>query len=378
MYSSSFYTDFLNSTSDIYPLLKNISFSCDEQPIKTTKEAIVLEAVYQMLPHQDSLKQKCLSLRAERWSKNRGVPSVEFLLTYSNLIEEMQCGLLEKTEFDYFEHKAIFKPSFLYDTENQVLFDHEIFSTVAVPQKDNGFVPTYNPVGGFTTSDYDPFSQQFIDYSVVCAKNGNPVLDIATGFGVATLPALEKGASVICNDVSSKNLAVVHQLYQQQIQSQQERLKLFPAMFPNEFQGISHGTIGAILICRLLHFFTGEKIMEALTVAKKLLVSGGKIFIVAETPYLKNWQSFIPEYEKRCENGTTWPGEINDSSKFETEGYIKKLPPFMHLLDKNILIDALEEVGFAIEKADYIDRRGIFPDELTLSGRESIGIVGVN
>lgn len=378
MFSNGLYTDLLNHLFDLHPFLKNISFSQDSQVVRLTKEAIILEGLYKSSSSDEYSQNTCLLLRANRWSKNCGVPSVEFLLTYANIIEEIQNSLHEKTEFHYLNDMTVFKPSFTYDTVNQVLFDPEIFSTVSLPEETNGFIPTHNPVGGFTTRDPDPFSQEFIDYSIVCAKNGYPVLDIATGFGVATLPALKKGASVICNDISPKNLAVVHQLYQQQETSKSGRLKLFSAMFPNEFMEIPHGTIGAILICRLLHFFTGEKIIEALNVAKNLLIPGGKIFIVAETPYLKNWQSFIPEYKKRCVNGLTWPGEIKDSSQYETEGYIKKLPSFMHLLDKKILIDALKTVGFSIEKAEYVDRHGIFPDGLILSGKESIGIIGVN
>ena len=76
---------------------------------------------------------------------------------------------------------------------------------------------------------------------------------------------------------------------------------MIPGELPDELIGLPEKFFDAILICRVLHFFTGAKIEESLALLSKLLAPGGKIYIVCETPYLKNWQRFIPEFNKRVE-----------------------------------------------------------------------------
>ncbi len=364
------YSNLLDCFAKKIQFLNETSF-LKKDILQSTTEAIIIENIYQNLPDNNNLKSHCFSLRAKRWRKNFGVPTTDFFLSYSQFFEkklEPEIDLIFSQHF--FEH-------FIKDDTNEILYNPAAIFSIPLPQDNNNFISTYNLVGGYTTNYLDEFSQMFVNYSKQCAENNFPVMDIAAGFGIATLSALKNGAKVFCNDIEPKNLSVIYQKYNC-TQPQNGKLHLFNAKFPEEFTEIENGSIGAILICRLLHFFKGEKIIQALTIAKKLLTPGGKLFIVAETPYLKNWELFIPEYEQRCQEKILWPGEIQDSAKYETDGYKDKLPQFMHLLDKQVLIAALTKVGFSIEKSEYIDRRGTFPEQLTLSGKESIGIIGVN
>lgn len=52
----------------------------------------------------------------------------------------------------------------------------------------------------------------------------------------------------------------------------------------------------------------------------KLLAPEGKIYIVCETPFLKNWQRFIPEFNRRVGNKVEWPGEITEPAEYEVVG----------------------------------------------------------
>ncbi|HMT02473.1 MAG TPA: hypothetical protein PKD00_04075 [Burkholderiales bacterium] len=97
--------------------------------------------------------------------------------------------------------------------------------------------------------------------------------------------------------------------------------------------------------------------------------------IVCETPYLRNWQKFIPEYEHRVIQGWNWPGEINNPADFESSGRASTLPKFVHWLTKDILDQILIKTKFTIEKSSYIDRIGQFPNDLLLDGRESVGAI---
>lgn len=57
------------------------------------------------------------------------------------------------------------------------------------------WIPVLNG-DGYATLDLEPFSQEFIDYS---SKIKYPVLDAGAAYGLTSITALRKGATVICN-----------------------------------------------------------------------------------------------------------------------------------------------------------------------------------
>jgi SAM-dependent methyltransferase len=238
-------------------------------------------------------------------------------------------------------------------------------------------------LGGFTTAACDPFSQRFIEQAAQLAKSGGKVLEIGAAFGTATLEALAKGATVFCNDINPENLAVVQKRFQEinqeNIDKADTKLVLIPGEFPSELTALPNKFFNAILICRVLHFFTGRKIEESLALISKLLTSGGKIYIVCETPYLKNWQRFIPEFHKRLENKVEWPGEITDPANYESSGRAASLPKFVHWITKEVLERSLLRAGFIVENCSYINRAGQFPEDLLLPDyeKESVGAIGI-
>lgn len=130
-----------------------------------------------------------------------------------------------------------------------------------------------------------------------------------------------------------------------------------------------------ILISRVLHFFTGEQIESAIQVAYKWLKPGGKLYIVCETPFLQNWSSFLPEYERRKRESVEYPGEITNPKSWENNR-TDNLPDFVHWLDKETLEKLVVSSGLAICESGYVDRKGQFPPDLLSEGRESVGIIG--
>ena len=279
--------------------------------------------------------------------------------------------------------------SFSIDHDNNVVTDPKSVSSVDAPltRKTTGiFTKTHNPFGGFTTTPCDPVSQRFMEHAALSAKHGGKVLEIGAAFGAATLEAIAKGATVFCNDIDPKNLAVVRQRFMETTDAPSEsltgdssKLILVPGELPNELIGLPEKQFDAILICRVLHFFSGAKIEESLALLSKLLASNGKIYIVCETPFLRNWQRFIPEFNRRVENKEEWPGEITEPAKFESSGRASSLPQFVHWITKEVLDRSLLKAGFAIEHSEYINRSGQFPEDLLLPeyGKESIGAIGV-
>lgn len=227
------------------------------------------------------------------------------------------------------------------------------------------FIPTMNKTG-FMTSVIDPISQAFIDYAV--AKN-DWVLEIGAAYGIATLNALNRGAKIVCNDKEKKHLNVV---FEKSKELTNPQLRLLPGTFPEELD-FPDNYFSAILICRVLHFFDGETLKAGMKKLYRWLKPGGKLFIVADTPYLGISKRFIPEYEKRVAQNLEWPGVITDPKDY-IDIYTDYFPDFIHVLDKSVLQKILLLADFSIETIHYMSRLD-YPADRRLDGRESIGAI---
>lgn len=363
-----------------------------DESIKMTQMTIFFEGFYRHVEDID-LKQALANARVQRWMGHFGTPTIPFLLSYKNQIDQTK-KLFD--QFDALKRPTLESPwiveyglDFTFDNDSNIIADPKSISQVSVPpsrELTGMFTKTHNPLGGFTTTPCDFVSQQFIEHAARAGINGGKVLEIGAAFGAATLEAIAKGATVFCNDIDAENLAVVRQRFLETTHNKTEsitgddgKLILIPGELPHELIGLPEKFFDAILICRVLHFFSGKKIDESLILMSALLAPGGKIYIVCETPYLKNWQQFIPEFNRRVENGEEWPGEITNPTDYESSGRAASLPEFVHWITKEILERSLSRAGFFIEHSAYINRAGQFPEDLLLPehGKESVGAIGL-
>lgn len=371
------YHIFLKCLDDVY---KNKNLT---SVLKITRLSILFEGFYRSISNPSVLRD-LVKVRIERWSHHYGVPTILFLLTYNSHIEET-CQIFTQMQSERilqtkpWEIKK--KSKATIDCQNEVLVDENAILVVAMPSEDEKtgqLLKTHNPTGGFTTTPCDLVSQQFIEYASLFAGKNGKVLEIGAGFGAASLQALEKGVQVFCNDIDPGNLAVVENRFvkkNKKFCTEEDQLVLLPGQFPEELSGLPKNFFDAILICRVLHFFNGEKIEKSLKQLADCLKPSGKLFVVCETPYLNNWQNFLPEYEKRIHADMKWPGEINNPADYETSGRVSALPKFVHWITKEILMRSLQQSALQVEQLSYIDRRGQFPEDLLLDGRESIGAI---
>lgn len=238
--------------------------------------------------------------------------------------------------------------------------------TMPVPEP-NGFVKTLNSMG-YMTSTLDRYSQAFVDFSPTAP---GPVLDIGAAYGVATLAALAKGASVVANDIDPRHLEI---LRDRTPAEHRQRLSLAPGDFPDKLE-LRAGSLGAVLICRVMHFFDGPTIERAAAKALSWLAPGGKVFVVGETPFIGTARNFFPTYQERLKAGDPWPGYIKDMVALFDPARAKQLPPSMHLLDEPTLRRVFSNAGFVIEDVQHFARPE-FPKDIQLDGRESVGLIG--
>lgn len=231
----------------------------------------------------------------------------------------------------------------------------------------SGLIRTLNKMGWMTPS-LDSFSKKIIDF---VPDAPGPFLEIGAAYGVAVLAALQKGGQVIANDLDPVHLDI---LMDRVPPSDRHRLQLLPGRFPDELK-IEPNSIGAILVCRVLHFFRGEAIEAAMGSLFDWLAPGGKVAIVADTPYLKNFRARIPIYEQLKKEGHPWPGLVENVADYSPERG-KNIPPFMNYLDPDILARVLTQAGFTIEEISTFPRTD-YPEDIRLDGREGLGAIAV-
>lgn len=237
---------------------------------------------------------------------------------------------------------------------------------IKMPEAERGgFVKTLNQMG-YMTSSPDPYSQKFIDF---CGDVKAPVLEIGAAYGVATLPALEKGAYVVVNDLDGRQLNILRERVSLQLQ---DKLELKPGNFPDELS-FPEETFSAILACRVLHLLEPAKLLSAIPLLYSWLKKKGKLFIVADTPYLQFVKNFIPTYEERLLRNEPWPGWVPDLQEIVSDRHVD-LPEKVNFLDIPVLNRIFKASSFTIEEISYISRTD-FPEDVRLDGRESVGIV---
>lgn len=226
-----------------------------------------------------------------------------------------------------------------------------------------GLVPTLNQ-RGFMSETLDAYSARFVRHAAGC---GGTVLDMGCAYGIATRAALEQGARVHACDMEPGHLEI---LTEEMPAALRERLTTSVGALP----GVSFpsGAFDAILCSRVLHFLTGEEIRASLSAMRRWLRPGGRLFVIADTPYSGFWSAGAAGYEQRKAAGEEWPGFIPDIGVY-LKGGQRPAGMLAHLnpLDPDLLRRECERAGFSVEEAAFTGRNG---DETT---RHHAGAIAV-
>jgi SAM-dependent methyltransferase len=226
-----------------------------------------------------------------------------------------------------------------------------------------GAVPTLNG-RGFMLEALDAFAKAFID----AAATEGEVLDIGCAYGVATLAALDRGARVCACDMDPRHLDL---LRARTPEAQRPRLRTVVGVLPEV--RFPPRSFAAILASRVLHFLEGPDLREALRAMHDWLVPGGRLFLVADTPYMPGWSDIVPAYEAAKAAGDPWPGFIADFAKYSANGADPQAPPaFLNTLDADILARECALAGFDVERAILFGLQRLGP---AADGREHAGCI---
>lgn len=208
-----------------------------------------------------------------------------------------------------------------------------------------GLVPTLNR-RGFMFESLDRFSQAFVRYATVCE---GPVLDMGCAYGVASRAALEAGATVHACDMEAGHLAILEAETPEALRG---RLTTHVGTLPDvDFPAQS---FAAILCSRVFHFLRGEEIRAALARMHDWLQEGGRLYLVADTPYTGFWASGAAASEARKAAGEAWPGFIADIAVYLPDGSRPEgMLPYLHPLDPDILARECHRAGLEVIDSGY-------------------------
>ena len=148
-----------------------------------------------------------------------------------------------------------------------------------------------------------------------------------------------------------------------------ERLYLNKEALPN--LNLPANFLGAVLLCRVMHFFTPENVTQMFKNVQSWLVPGGRFYLVVMSPYHYSLKGFAKTYEHRLANGDKWPGIITTMTKDYIPKYKGKIPDFLHVMDASVLSKIAADNGFLIKHLELFGHNRTSKE----NGRGYIGAV---
>lgn len=241
-------------------------------------------------------------------------------------------------------------------TYGQALAKFDAFNLKIPKPEADGRIQTLNKKGA-VTARFGYIEREFLKFG-----KDKEILEIGGCYGDIMLHALKQSehTKYVLNDLDERHLFIAAKKLENKIQNgwlKQDcinQVKFVQADITNTDQVTKLGQYDAILVARVLHFLTPKQIELAIKHLFLLLKHGGRIFVIAITPYVKRFQKFIPEYERRVKAGEKYPGYIKSLRDYvdatvTTPEQIKNLHdgPFL-FLDVHILQGLFERNGFKV------------------------------
>jgi len=239
----------------------------------------------------------------------------------------------------------------------------------------SGRIHTLNGHGPVSSS-LDATSRAFVEFA---SQPHHKVLEIGGAYGLACLASLKRGATdYTVNDLDLRHLKILAQAVHQTHPSYLSALQLVQGEFPYDVPFINE-LFDAILIARVLHFMHPDVIQDALLKLYKLLKPGGWLYAVVVSPYVRIYQPFIQEFEKRIRQKHPNPGYVEHLLPWTNmdilpRDYEENLNrPFLFFNDATAK-SFFEQVGFRVISSIHTPLT-FTSDVWSLDGRENVGII---
>jgi SAM-dependent methyltransferase len=135
----------------------------------------------------------------------------------------------------------------------------------------------------------------------------------------------------------------------------------------------------AILVAHVLHFLPPDKLENAVKNVFDLLKPEGKVYVSAVTPYVKLFEAFTSEYEKRVLSGDEFPGAVKSlrlwqNKIFQDLSHAIDIDQPFTFLNVPELTKAFEKAGFKVLECRLADIGESWP-QWELDGKEDVILI---
>jgi hypothetical protein len=183
-------------------------------------------------------------------------------------------------------------------------------------------------------------------------KNPSQALfEVGGAYGNVARAALVKGiAKYYLNDCEEKHLKIfVKQLREDKKDHMLSSLELIVGRCPVDVK-LRNDSLDAILVNKVLHFFTPDNIDSFVEWMKKGLKVGGLVYIFTISPFYKGHEEILIGYEERKKQGIRFPGWCSSCEKMDIGKIYNPLvrPVSLLYMEMSTLKELFQEHGFHI------------------------------
>ncbi len=256
----------------------------------------------------------------------------------------------------------------VFTYEQALAKSYELNLSIQKPGAD-GRTQTLNRKGAASAS-FDYAMRKFLEFG-----KGKEILEIGGCYGDVMLQALRQSEAdlkqneatkYVLSDLDERHLFIAARCLSEKIQQNwlhqgsANQVKFIQVDITKAYQIQKLDQYDAVYVGKVFHFFTPEQLELAVKHLFLLLKPEGQIFITALSPYLKHYEKFIPEYERRVSAGEEYPGyikklrdyiDISNSTPLQITNMIDETFLF---LDPKTLKEVFERNGFKILECKFV------------------------
>ncbi len=232
---------------------------------------------------------------------------------------------------------------------SQAISDAEL-QNLTIPEEHEYRIPTLNHYGYMFTK-FDPIVERFLQR---IEENPNQAFfEVGGAYGNVAEIALEKGIeNYYLNDCEERHLkSFARKLKENGKMHLFQGLHLISGKCPEDIV-ITESSFDAILVNKVLHFFTPETVDTFVQWLNDAMKPGGKVFVLTISPFYKGHEELLKDYQKKKEEGFRFPGycsmynQSNPAQKYSSEAR----PTSLLFMELDTLKLLFLQHGFQIEE----------------------------
>jgi ubiquinone/menaquinone biosynthesis C-methylase UbiE len=231
---------------------------------------------------------------------------------------------------------------------SQAIVDAELQALV-IPEEHAYKIPTLNQYGYMFTK-FDPVTERFLQ--LIEEKPEQAFFEVGGAYGNVAQAALEKGIdSYYLNDCEERHLkSFVKKLKDEGREHLFHGLRLIHSRCPDF--AIASNSFDAILVNKVLHFFTPDTIDVFVHWLHQILKPGGRVFVMTVSPFFAGNEEFLDDYQKKKQKGVRFPGyrSLYHASQFAQTMEVQTRPVSLLFMELEALKDLFVQQGFQIQE----------------------------